>query len=216
MKDEVKRALSCVLGLFIFSFGEYLGIQANIGLAPWMCLNRGLENYLPISFGTIHTVVSLLIVGIDLLMHEKIGFGTILDAVLVGPFVDLFTAVVKIPLLNNWWLGIALMTVGLFIKAYGMYFYMKAGLSCGPRDSLLVGLGRLVPKVPIGVVNIALLAVVTLAGWLLGGNVGLGTIYSVVCIGLTMQIVFNLLKFEPRDVQHDGFADTIRKIGSRK
>lgn len=212
MKELLKKMLTCALGLFIFSFGEYLGIQANIGLAPWMCLNRGLENYLPISFGTVHTVVSLVIVGIDLLMHEKIGVGTILDAVLVGTFVDLFTAVVKIPLIENWWLGIVIMTVGLFIKAYGMYFYMKAGLSCGPRDSLLVGLGRRMPKVPIGVVNIILLAVVTLVGWLLGGNVGVGTIFSVVFIGLTMQIVFNLLKFEPRDVEHDGFIETFRKL----
>ena len=212
MKDLLKKMLTCTLGLFIFSFGEYLGIQANIGLAPWMCLNRGLENYLPISFGTVHTVVSLVIVGIDLLMHEKIGVGTILDAVLVGTFVDLFTAVVKIPLIENWWLGIVIMTVGLFIKAYGMYFYMKAGLSCGPRDSLLVGLGRRMPKVPIGAVNIILLAVVTLVGWLLGGNVGVGTIFSVVFIGLTMQIVFNLLKFEPRDVEHDGFIETYQKL----
>ena len=212
MKDVLKRAFSCVLGLFIFSFGEYLGIQANIGLAPWMCLNKGLANYLPISFGTVHTVVSVLILVIDLLMHEKIGFGTLLDAVLVGTFVDFFSAVVPFPLMENWWYGVIVMTVGLFIKAYGMYYYMRAGLSCGPRDSLLVGLGRRMPKVPIGAVNIGLLAVVTLVGWLLGGDAGFGTVFSVVFIGLTMQIVFNLLKFEPRDVQHDGFLDTIQKL----
>ena len=34
---------------------------------------------------------------------------------------------------------------------------MSAALSCGPRDSLLVGIGRLLPKLPIGIVLIVLI-----------------------------------------------------------
>ena len=58
------------------------------------------------------------------------------------------------------------------------------------------------PKLPIGVVEIILWAGVTLAGWLLGGPVGIGTLISTFGAGLVMQAVYNLVHFEPRKVKH--------------
>lgn len=40
-----------------------------------------------LSFGFVHTVSGIIILGIDLLLKEKIGFGTILGAILVGNYV---------------------------------------------------------------------------------------------------------------------------------
>jgi len=37
-----------------------------------------------------------------------------------------------------------------------MAIYMKSEQCCGPRDTLLVGLGKRMPKVPIGIVEIIL------------------------------------------------------------
>ena len=59
------------------------------------------------------------------------------------------------------------MLTGFVFMALGMRIYMKAAQCCGPRDSLLVGLGKRMPRVPICVVEIILWAVVLLAGWLL-------------------------------------------------
>ncbi|MDO5106965.1 MAG: hypothetical protein Q4D39_01680, partial [Coriobacteriaceae bacterium] len=82
-----------------------------------------------------------------------------------------------------------------------------AGLGCGPRDALLVGLGRRLPHVPIGVVEIGLWSTVTLAGWLLGGPVGLGTLVAALGAGAVMQVVYDLIGFEPRDVTHRGLNE---------
>ena len=72
------------------------------------------------------------------------------------------------------WIRIVL---GLFVfMAVGMWMYMKAQQCCGSRDSLLVGIGKRLSKVPIGVVEILLWSLVLLAGWLLGGPVGIGTL----------------------------------------
>ena len=53
-------------------------------------------------------------------------------------------------------------------------------------------------------------AVVLLAGWLLGGPVGVGTLISTLGAGLVMQLVYWLIRFEPRNLQHKSVADTLR------
>ena len=66
------------------------------------------------------------------------------------------------------------------------------------------------PKVPIGIVEIILWSAVTLAGWLLGGPVGIGTLISTFGAGIVMQVVYSLLKFEPRLIRHRDVMNTIR------
>lgn len=99
--------------------------------------------------------------------------------------------------------------------AAGQWIYMSAGLCCGPRDSLLVALGRRLPRLPIGLVANALQALVCAAGWLLGGPVGLGTLLSVFGIGAAMQLVFALVRFEPRQVRHESLKDLWAAPGRR-
>ena len=85
---------------------------------------------------------------------------------------------------------------------------MKAGLSCGPRDALMVALGKRVRRVPIGAVNIVLSVLVFTIGWLLGGTIGLGTFINMFGVGIIMDAVFLILRFEPRDVEQEGLLET--------
>ena len=98
---------------------------------------------------------------------------------------------------------------GIVITCLGQFLYMKACLSCGPRDSLMVGLGKRFPKVKIGTVNIVLLAMVQVVCFILGSPVGLGTIICVFGTGTITNIVFGFLKFEPRALKHESIIDTI-------
>lgn len=211
----LERTIRATLGLVLFSFGVYLMVQANIGLAPWDALSMGLSDHLPISFGTASVVISLLIVGIDLLMHEHIGLGTILDAVIVGECLNLFEWLQLIPKQTNLWIGVAMMIFGMFIMGFSQYLYMTASLCCGPRDAMIVGLGRRVRRVPIGYVSIAVLLVVLVIAALLGGPIGIGTLIASVCTGLIMQLVFQILHYEPRDTKHLGFGEMFARIRTR-
>ena len=206
----VKRSVKTTIGLFIYSFGVYLTICANIGLAPWDCLSMGISAKTMVSYGIVHTITSIIVLAIDLLLGEKIGIGSILDALLVGNFIDFFRYLDIVPTDKGLVFGIVIMVIGLFICAWGQFFYMSAGLGCGPRDSLFVGLGKRVKAVPIGVVQIGVLGVVLLIGWLLGGPVGIGTVITTFGTGTAIQIVFNALKFEPRNVEHKDVIETIR------
>lgn len=204
--------IKIVAGLFIFAFGVHLTIFANIGLAPWDCLGMGISYHTPLNYGLSMTLMSLVILVIDLLLKERIGYGTIIDALLTGNFVQLFNSFNPLPLNDSLWKGILIMLTGFVFMALGMAVYMKSEQCCGPRDSLLVGLGKRFPRVPIGFVEVILWAGVLLIGWLLGGPVGPGTVISTVGAGLVMQIVYNVIHFEPRDLKHRGVIEVSREL----
>ena len=212
----VRQWLRIVLGLLVFSFGVHLTIYANIGLAPWDCLGMGIAKHTPLNYGLAMTSMALVILGIDLLLKERIGFGTIIDALLTGNFVQMFNDLNPLAENRSIPLGILIMLAGFVFMALGMWIYMKGEQCCGPRDSLLVGLGKRLPKVPIGIVEVLLWAVVLLAGWLLGGPVGIGTLISTFGAGVVMQVVYSLLRFEPREIRHRDVLQTIRIIFSKE
>ena len=106
--------------------------------------------------------------------------------------------------------------VGLVIMGYTQYLYMKAALGCGPRDTLLVGLSRRMKRIPIGAVSIALLSAATLAGWLLGGPVGIGTLLCAGLIGPVMQLEFHWMRFDATAVRHRDLAETARVMFGKK
>ena len=93
-----------------------------------------------------------------------------------------------------------------------MMIYMKSAQCCGPRDALLVGLGRRFPKIPIGLVEIALWTVVLIIGMLLGGPVGIGTLVSTFGAGLVMQVVYHFMRFEPRNIRHRDIAEILCEL----
>jgi len=199
-------------GLLVFSFGVHLTIYANIGLAPWDCLGMGISYHTPLNYGLSMTLMAVIILIIDLCLKERIGYGTIIDALLTGNLVQMFNDLNPFPENGSLWLGILLMLTGFAFMAVGMRTYMKAAQCCGPRDSLLVGLGKRLPKVPIGLVEILLWAAVLLVGWLLGGPVGVGTLISTFGAGAVMQLIYNAVHFEPRDVKHKSVAEITRVL----
>ena len=208
----VLQWLRIVLGLLVFAFGVHLTIFANIGLAPWDCLGMGIARHTPLNYGLSMTAMSLLILGIDLLLKEKIGYGTVIDALLTGNFVQMFNDLNPFEENRSVPMGIVLMLAGFVFMALGMYIYMRGEQCCGPRDSLLVGIGKRLPRLPIGIVEILLWAAVLLAGWLLGGPVGIGTLISTFGAGLVMQLVYSLLRLEPRSLRHQDIVTVTKRL----
>ena len=216
IKKILLEWIRIVAGLIVFSLGVHLTIYANIGLAPWDCLGMGIAKHTPLNYGISMTIIAITILIIDILLKERIGFGTIIDAFLTGNFIQAFNTLNKLPENKNVWLGIIIMLVGFIFMALGMWIYMSSEQCCGPRDALLVGLGKRMPKIPIGIVEIILWAVVLLIGFLLGGPVGIGTLISTFGAGLIMQLVYNIIKFEPRKLKHRDVFTVAKEIRNRK
>ena len=109
-------------------------------------------------------------------------------------------------------LRIGLFVAGILIFCLGQLMVQSMGMGAGPRDTLVLGLGRKVPKVPIGAVTWGMLALVFAIGLLLGGPVGLGTIGAVFGMSLGQQLMCRIFHFEPRAVRHENIIETLRSI----
>ena len=214
-KRIILEWIRIVLGLLVFSLGVHMTIYANIGLAPWDCLGMGIAKHTPLNYGIAMTAIAVTVLLIALLLKEKIGYGTVIDALLTGNFVQMFNTLDPLPENKNMWLGIGIMLGGFVFMALGMWIYMKAEQCCGPRDALLVGLGKRLPKVPIGIVEVLLWAVVLLAGYLLGGSVGIGTLISTFGAGLVMQLVYTVIHCEPRELKHKDIIEVTKALAGK-
>ena len=208
--------LIAAVSLFVNGFGVYLTIQANIGAGPWDVLNLGLSKSLGILYGTASIAVSLTILAMDIALREPIGIAMFIDSVVVGKAVDFFNWIHAVPPCRSLWTGVPVMVAGLFILAYTQYTYMIASLGCGPRDTLLVGLAKRAKRLPIGAVSVTLLSLVTLAGWLLGGPVGVGTLICAFATGPIMQLAFRTVRFDATGIRHQRLRDSARVFLARR
>ena len=217
--DYPRRALQLLFGLFLYGLGIYLCLRANIGLAPWEAFSMGLANQTGLSFGDLVVITGLVIIICDFLLKEKIGFGTILNALIIGKVVDVLDFFDLLPLLTNLWPGILLLLLSQVIICLGSYYYISAGLGAGPRDALMVALGKRLPRVPIGAVRGLLEGSALLIGWLLGAKVGLGTVIAVFGIGFILGFTFKILRFDVKGVEHESVLTTaanLRAVGQRR
>ncbi len=113
--------LQIAAGLLVFAFGVHLTIYANIGLAPWDCLGVGIARHTPLNYGLAMTVIAVAVLLIDLALRERIGFGTIIDALLTGNFVQMYNDLNPLPENRSLWLGVVIMLSGFVFMALGMW-----------------------------------------------------------------------------------------------
>ncbi|MCL1828075.1 MAG: hypothetical protein FWG32_01115 [Oscillospiraceae bacterium] len=215
----IARISGIVFGLFLYALGLLLGIEANIGYAPWEVFHVGLSKTTGLSIGTVIILSGLFIVVLVTVLGEKFGLGTILGVVLTGSFIDLImyfdNRFAIIPKPGNLLTGALMLVAGLFIIAFGIFFYMGAAMGAGPRDNLMVVVARRT-RFSVGICRGAVELTVTVVGWLLGGMVGLGTVISVVAIGFCVQITFKLLKFDPTVIKHERLDETFKALFGKK
>lgn len=209
------KTAQSVLGLLILAAGIYLTIRANIGLAPWDCFCMGVAGKAGVSYGQVSFSVGVITIVADLLLKEKIGAGTLLNAAICGPTVDLLTYLDAVPLQHTFAGGLAVMLLGIVVQGFGRYIYMSAALCCGPRDALVVGIGKHFRRISIGKVNTAILAIVLAAGMLLGGQFGVGTIISAFGLGTVMQFIFSRFRFDPRSVNNLSLRDYVNVFAGK-
>ncbi len=210
----IVRLLNMLLGLVLYAIGIVLTIKAGIGYAPWEVFHVGLSGVTGLSIGVVSIIAGVLIVIIVTAFGEKLGLGTVASMVLTGVFIDIIIAINIIPAAGNLAAGIIMLILGMFIIALGSYFYMKAAFGAGPRDNLMVVLTRKT-KIPVGVCRLLVELLVTLIGWIMGGMAGIGTVISFIGIGVCVQIVFSVFRFDVTAVKHETLRDSFLKMFQR-
>ncbi|WP_458862337.1 YczE/YyaS/YitT family protein [Acidaminobacterium chupaoyuni] len=211
-----KRFLLLFGGFALIALSSCFYYQANIGLGPWDAFHHGISLHTPLSYGQASIAVGLVIILYDYFAKERLGIGSVLNIVVIGWMIDVILALKIIPRLSGKILpGMAYGIAASIILAIGIWMYVSAGLGAGPRDSLMVHFTRK-SGWPVGVCRAITEGVALLLGILLGGQVGVGTVFITLLGGPMMQLVFKLMHFEIKEVKHETFAESAAKMLPRK
>ena len=193
------RFLRLNAGLALMGFGIALMVQARIGLGPLEVFAQGLSLRTPLTIGQAIQVAGLAVVALSYLaLKYRPGVGTLLNMVLVGLWVDLFVAQAWLPVASGAAWGVAQFMAGTLLMAGASGLYITARLGAGPNDSLMIGLSRTL-GIGTGRVRVGIEAVFLVAGFLLGGSVGLGTVLFALTIGPLVQFFLRVLGRPPRE-----------------
>ena len=206
------RLLSVLSGLIFFGVGVTFYIQANIGLTPWSAFTTGLANVTGLSFGDVSVLVGIAVLLTAVVGGERFGVATVLNIFVIGKTVDLLLYMQWIPKQTELYAGVVYMIVGQCIVSVATYLYMRPGLGCGPRDALMVMLGKRFPSCPIGAIRALLEGAVLFFGWWLNAKIGIGTVIFVFGIGVILQGVFMLFHFDVKRVAHESVRETWGRV----
>lgn len=180
-----QRTLILCFGLFVFGIGDSLLIQGNIGNAPWSVLAQGVSNRTDITLGWSTFIISSFVLLLWIPLKEKPGFGTVANIAIIATAIQI--GVTFFPRQDSPFIGLVFTLLGILMVGIGSSLYITCGLGPGPRDGLMTALHNRT-GVRIGRVRLSIEGSVLIAGWLLGGTVGVGTLLFALLIGQSIAI----------------------------
>jgi uncharacterized membrane protein YczE len=175
----VQRTVRLLAGLVLFGLALAVLVHADLGLDPWTVFHQGVSGHVGLSLGTVTVISSLFTLLLWFPLGVRPGLGTIANALIVGPVLDLGNAV--IPDAPDLAAQLAYVIVGILAIAVATGLYVGAGWGPGPRDGLMTGLAA--RGVPVAAARAGIEITVLIVGWFLGGTVGVATVLFATCIG---------------------------------
>ena len=170
---ELRRRLPrLALGILVLGFGVALTVRAELGLAPYDVMHQGLAEVTGLDFGVVVIALGLLILLAWFPLHQPFGVGTVVNVLTVGLVIDV--ALDRIPAVDALATRVPMLLGGTVLIGLGAGLYIGAGLGPGPRDGLMTAFAR--RGHPLWLVRTIMELTALGVGWVLGGEVGAGTV----------------------------------------
>lgn len=177
---ELRRRMPpLVVGLFVLGFAIAVSVRARLGVSPWDVLHQGLAQVTGLSFGLVVVLVGLVVLLVWIPLHQRLGVGTVLNALSVGFIANL--GLYLIPEQHTMATRIAMLLASIVMFGVGGGLYIGSGLGPGPRDGLMTAIAARGYR--IWIVRTGLECSALVVGYLLGGHVGVGTVLLAFSIG---------------------------------
>ena len=203
-----RRIAQLLIGLVLYGVAIAMMVRAGIGVSPWDVLSQGIAAQTGIPFGWVTNIVGGLVLLLWIPIRQKPGIGTVLNVLLVGTAAQ--GGLMVLPELTVLWQQILLFAGGLALLAIATGLYIGARFGPGPRDGLMTGI-HAKWGFKIWVVRTVIELSVLAIGWLLGGNVGVGTIAFALLIGPMVNVTLPLLRVPEGSAAPSGLAQQSRE-----
>lgn len=179
-----RRLVQLLVGLWLYGATMAMLVRSGLGLDPWDVFHEGVTHHVPLTFGQVVIVVGAVVLLLWIPLRQRPGIGTVLNVIVIGLAADATLAV--LPDAGSLPVAVLLLVGGIVGNGIAGAMYVGAGLGPGPRDGLWTGIVARTGA-SVRLVRTALEVTVVVAGFALGGTVGLGTVLYAVAIGPIVQ-----------------------------
>jgi len=138
MREKTKRILMTVGGVLICGFSVGMFSFSDFGMDPFQVFVHGIWKLTPLDFGTLYTIVNLLMLAAVFLADKhKIGLGTFINIFLFGYMVSfsswLYALWIPFPSIP---VKVAFLLVGIVVLCMGSAMYFTGDLGVSTYDAV--------------------------------------------------------------------------------
>jgi uncharacterized membrane protein YczE len=187
-----RRLTQLYFGLILYGVSDAMLVLAALGLDPWDVLHQGLARHSPFPIGTWSIIVGAIVLLLWFPLRQRPGLGTVSNVLVIGLVINAVLALVPVP--TSLAVRIVTLCAAVVLNGIATGAYIGAGMGPGPRDGLMTGLAARGGS--IRVVRTGIELTVLLAGFLLGGTVGIGTLLYALAIGPLVHQFIPLLRID--------------------
>lgn len=137
---KARRILMSLAGVLICAVSVGVFKIAALGVDPFQSLMSGLDNWIPIPFGTLYVLVNLALLVFSLLADRRnIGIATFINLFLLG-YITQFTYEYLQTLLPDpsMIVRVLCLLVGIVVICFGSALYMTANLGVSTYDAVAI------------------------------------------------------------------------------
>ncbi|HAX74108.1 MAG TPA: membrane protein [Firmicutes bacterium] len=188
-KLYAKKIIAFLLGTFIIQIGCAFFLNSKAGADSISVFNEGVGHTFNITTGNaFYILLGVSFVALLIFAREKINLGTFLGLLSAGIFLDIAQVAIDQLNIDALPLIVRLLIVfgSCFIIALGVAVQKSANLGIAPHDEIPFLITELT-KIEYRWVRMGLDFIFIIAGYLLGGVIGFGTIITLLAIGPCIQ-----------------------------
>ena len=187
---KTRRILMALAGMAVAGIAVGFFKRAFFGVDPFQCLCNGINQVIPIGFGTLYMLINAVLLVIDFFLDRHyIGISTFINLFLVGYAAE-FSENTLARLFGDPGLPgrLAFLAIGIVISCIAAAFYYTADLGVSTYDAIPLHIADRKPKLfgkvlPFRVIRIISDLICVAAGFALGFMPGVGTIITALFMG---------------------------------
>ncbi len=185
MRQLPRRITQLYAGLALYAASMALVIRSGLGNMPWDVFHQGMARRTGLSIGFWVIAFGVLILLAWVPLRQRPGLGTVSNILVIGLLID--PALRLVPAHEPLPARVAFLLGGVVLNGVATALYVGARMGPGPRDGLMTGLVARTGR-SVRLVRTAIEVTVVVAGILLGGTFGVGTLLYALTIGPLVQV----------------------------
>ncbi len=179
-----RRLIMTIIGVLVSGFSVGMFNFSAFGMDPFQVFAHGIWNQVGFGYGTVYMVINLILVVVDLFLdRKKMGLATFINLFLLGYVVE-FSSWLWAYLIPNPSVLIraVFLILGVTIMCIGSALYFTSDLGVSTYDAIALSIQEKT-QWDFRPIRIATDLICTVIGFLLGAQVGVGTVFTAFFMG---------------------------------